>query len=189
MYKRTAVLLLFLIGLHSYAKAPAISALVLNARYVALGYETAEGFIGETEFQSFAPGKVEPDDRQALANIHEALRKWNRYVVTVMPQKAELLIAIRTGRRASGTGGVRIGTGGIDPTGRRTSPGIGPVFGAEAGPADDYLAVYQANEGREAARLWVRTQNNGLTGKNPPLFQSFKEAVDAAAKKVGSKKP
>ena len=183
-------LLLTVLAFQAYAKAPAISALVVQARYVALGYETAQGFVAETDFAAFSSASVQPDDRQALANIYEALRKWNRYVVTVFPQDADMLIAVRTGRRASAYGGVRIDAGRIDPGGtRRSGPSIGPVVGAEAGPADDYLAVYQANEGREAAQLWVRTQDDGLAGKNPPLFQSFKDEVESAAKRVKSKKP
>ena len=188
MRKSLSVILLFslLLVLQGYAKAPSIPALVLQARYVALGYETAEGFIAETDFRSFASTKVQPDDRQAIANIYDALSKWKRYTITINPAEADVLIAVRTGRVAAATGGIRVGTGGIDPTtGRRTSSSIGPVFGAEAGPADDYLAVYQADDGREAARLWVATQHDGLVGKNPPLFKNFKDEVEAAAKKSG----
>ena len=32
---------------------PKLSLQLLNANYVALGYETAAGFIGETDFESF----------------------------------------------------------------------------------------------------------------------------------------
>ena len=180
------LLFLFVVAAQSYAQAPKVPGLVLQAKYVALGYETAEGFIAETDFRSFASAKVQPDDRDAIANIYDALSKWKRYTITINPVEADMLIAVRTGRVASGMGGVRVGTGGIDPTtGRRTSAGIGPVFGVEVGPADDYLAVYQADNGREAVRLWVGTQHDGLTGKNPPLFKSFKDEVEAAAKKPG----
>ncbi len=188
MRKTFGLILLFsvLLVLQGYAKAPTLPALVLQARYVALGYETAEGFIAETDFRSFASTKVMPDDRQAIANIYDALSKWKRYTITIDPADADLLIAVRTGRVASGTGGIRVGTGGIDPTtGRKTSRSIGPVFGAEVGPPDDYLAVYQADDGREAVRLWVGTQHDGLVGKNPPLFKNFKDDVEAAAKKSG----
>ena len=183
-------LVLVIFAFQAYAKAPAIPAMVLQARYVALGYETANGFVSETEFVPFPQPGVEPSDRQVLSNIYDALSKWKRYVITIVPQQAELLIAVRTGRRAAATGGVRVQSGGIDPTaGGRRGIAIGPVIGAEAGPAEDYLAVYQADEGREAARLWVRTQENGLLGKNPPLFQSFRDAVESAAKQTKSKTP
>jgi len=183
-------LILALLALQSYAKAPVIPALLLHAQYVALGYETANGFVAETEFAPFPKPGVEPDDRQVLGNIYEALSKWKRYTITIVPAEADLLIAVRTGRTASVMGGVHVDSGRIDPTsGRRTGPGIGPVIGAEAGPDEDYLAVYQADKGREAARVWVRTEENGLLGKNPRLFQSFKDEVESAAKKAHSKTP
>jgi hypothetical protein len=184
----SAVLLVavLLLGLQGYAKDPSIPALVLQARYVALGYETAEGFIPESDFQSFATPKVEPEDRQALSNIYDALNKWKRYIVMINPSEADMLIAVRAGRRASAMGGITVGTGGTDPTtGRRQSTGIGPMIGAEVGPADDYLAVYQSDEGREAVRLWVGTRQDGLVGKSPALFKNFKDEVEAAAKKSG----
>ena len=182
--------ILALLALQSDAKAPAIPALVLHAQYVALGYETASGFVAETEFAPIPQPGVQPDDRQVLGNIHEALSRWKRYTVTIVPEEADLLIAVRTGRTASVGGGIHIDSGRIDPaSGRRTGPGIGPAIGAEAGPDEDYLAVYQADKGREAARLWVRTEENGLLGRNPRLFQTFKDEVDSAAKKAQSKTP
>src|SRR5690349_355489 len=100
------LLLSLLLVLQGYAKAPSIPALVLHAKYVALGYETAEGFIAETDFRSFASTKVLPDDRQAIVNIYDALNKWKRYTITIDPTWADMLIAVRSGRLASGTGGV-----------------------------------------------------------------------------------
>jgi hypothetical protein len=171
-----------------YAKDPPLSAQLLHARYVALGFETANGFLGEWETESFISAKILPQDRQALANLSDALKKWNRYAITIDPQQAELLIAVRSGRLASASGGVRVHTGSIDPTGRTTGgTAIGPVVGVEAGPPSDYLAVYQANDGAEGPRLWRKTEDDGLVGKNPTLFESFRTDVEAFAKK--SKKP
>jgi hypothetical protein len=190
MRKFSASLLLsvFLLALQGYAKDPVISSQLLHARYVALGFETANGFLGEWETESFVSAKILPEDRQALANVSDALKKWNRYIVTIEPRQAELLIVVRSGRLASAGGGIRIHTGSIDPTGTNTGgTSIGPVVGAEAGPASDYLAVYQAEDGREGPRLWRKTEGEGLIGRNPPLFESFKNDVEAAARK--SKKP
>lgn len=187
----SALLLLFVVlAIQSYAKAPGIPALAVQAKYVALGFETADGFIGESDLEAVTSSKVLPADRQALANVRDALAKWNRYVITIIPHQADILIAVRTGRRASAFGGVHVGSGPIDPTtGRRTGgPEIGPTIGAEVGPANDYLAVYQSDGGREAARLWVQSEEDGLEGKNPQLFQNFKNAVESAARKQ-SKKP
>ena len=192
MRKLSATLLLsvFLLALKGYAKDPALSLELLHAHYVALGFETANGFLGEWETESFISAKILPEDRQALANLSDALKSWNRYAITIHPEEAELLIAVRAGRLASANGGIHVETGSVDPTGRtRRMPGtaIGPVIGAEAGPPDDYLAIYQANDGKEGPRLWRKTEEDGLVGKNPALFESFKSEVEAAAKK--SKKP
>jgi len=189
MRRSSRVLLLSIVVLvvQGYAKN-AVSALLLQARYVALGYETANGFLGELETEAFNSTEVLPEDRQALAHLSEAIKKWNRYIVTIEPRQAEILIAVRSGRLASAGGGIRVHTGSIDPGG--TTPGgrgIGTVVGVEAGPRPDYLAVYQAEDGREGPRLWRKTEDGGLAGSNPPLFESFKNDVEAASKK--SKKP
>jgi len=192
MRRVSAALLLsiFVFAIQGNAKYPKLPALLLQARYVALGYETANGFLGEWETESFVSAKILLEDRQALANVSDALKKWNRYAITIDPREAELLIAVRSGRLASANGGIHVETGSIDPTGRTSrmpGVGIGPVFGAQAGPPSDYLAVYQANAGREGPRLWRKTEDEGLAGKNPPLVEDFKSDVEVAAKK--SKKP
>ena len=192
MRKFGAALLLsiFVLAIQGHAKEPKLSNLLLHARYVALGFETARGFLGEWETESFVSANILPEDRRALANLSDAINKWNRYAVTIDPRQAELLIAVRAGRLASANGGIHIEAGSIDPTtGSRHTPGvgIGPMVGAEAGPPSDYLAVYSADAGREGPRLWRKTENDGLVGQDPPLFESFKSDVEAAAKK--SKKP
>jgi hypothetical protein len=187
MLRVASVLLLAFVvpAFNAFAKAP-VPAELVHDQYVALGYETAQGFIPETDVASFVDAKILPQDRQALANVHDALDKWKRYIVTINPREAEMLIAVRAGRVASANGGVRIGTipGGI---GLPPSRGIGPVVGGEAGPANDYLAVYQNNNGREGARLWVKSEDGGLSGKDPELVQALKKDVEAQAKKQGSK--
>jgi len=180
----------FVFSIQGNAREPKLSALLLQARYVALGFETAGGFLGEWETHAFVSANILPEDRQALANLSGALRKWNRYAITIDPRQAELLIAVRAGRLASANGGIHVETGSIDPTGRtRRMPGvgIGPAIGAEAGPPSDYLAVYAAHEGEEGPRLWRKTEDDGLGGKDPPLLENFKSDVEAAAKQ--SKKP
>ena len=184
------LLSLLVLGLRGYAKDPVLSAQLLHARYVALGFETANGFLGEWETESFISAKILPEDRQALANVSDAVKKWNRYAITIDPKQAEILIAVRSGRVASANGGIRVHTGSIDPTGtttRSSGTTIGPVVGVEAGPPSDYLAVYQADDGREGPRLWRKTEEDGLVGRNPPLLESFKADVESSAKK--SKKP
>src|SRR6185369_838567 len=117
------------------------------------------GFIGETDFEAFRTGKVTAEDREALENVRSALQTWNRYAITLRPQDAELLIAIRSGRIASLQSGVQINTG------RNRSPGVGPTVGAEVGPDTDVMSVYEANNGREGPRLWRKLEDDGLKGQ------------------------
>ena len=175
---------LFVLILQGYAKDQVLSREVLIANYVALGYETAHGFISETDEEAFISANILPEDREALSNVHEALREWRRYIITIDPHAAELLIAVRSGRVASAGGGVRIGNIplGNPPVGPQGTS-VGPLFGGEAGPANDYLAVYQADAGHEGPNLWRRTEEDGLVGKNPPLLETFRKDVEALAKK------
>jgi hypothetical protein len=187
MRKFTSALLLsfFVLALQGYAKGPVLSAKLLQARYVALGFETAEGFLGEWETAAFTSAKIQPEDRRALSNMHDALADWKRYVVTIDPRQADMLIAIRSGRLASVNAGARVHSKPVIVEGPTYS--VGTIFGAEVGPPEDYFAVYQADNGREGARLWRETDKDGLVGNGPPLFRSFKDDVEAFAKKQGSK--
>jgi len=76
MRRVSAALLLsiFVFAIQGNAKDPKLPALLLQARYVALGYETANGFLGEWETESFVSAKILPEDRQALANVSDALK-------------------------------------------------------------------------------------------------------------------
>ena len=151
---------------------------LLHAQYVALGYETAGGFVSETEIVST---RILPEDREALENVRQALNEWKRYIITIDARHAEILIAVRSGRLASTRAGVTV----ISPTAGR-GIGIGPVIGAEAGPPNDYLAVYQANDGEEGPRLSRGDEKDGLASP-PSLVRSFRDDVEAAAKRRAKK--
>jgi hypothetical protein len=177
MRTSAAVLLLalFIFTLFTAAKPKdEIPDQLLHAQYVALGYETAGGFVSETEIAST---RILPEDREALENVRQALKDWKRYIITIEPRYAELLIAVRSGRVASAKAGVAV----IGSSGPRGGIGIGPVVGAEAGPANDYLAVYEANKGKEGARLWRGDEKDGLLSP-PSLVRNFRDDVEAAAK-------
>jgi hypothetical protein len=181
--RRSAVavlLAIFVLSLSLPAKSKTgIPEELLHAQYVALGYETAAGFVGETDI---AFTRVLPQDREALENVRLALKDWKRYIITIDPRHAELLIAVRAGRVASTTTGVVV----AGPSGPRSGIGIGPVVGAEAGPPSDYLAVYEADNGKEGARLWRGDEKDGLSSP-PSLVQSFRDDVEAAAKRKAKK--
>lgn len=155
---------------------------LVHARYLALGYDlgdrivAAEQVIGE-------PWRVTPDERAALAEIRSRLEGWGRYVVVDRAAQAELMLVVRSGRRAAagagiGTGGGIGGVGGRSP-GRAGGQGVQPGFGGELSSPDDLLAVYDTG-GAPSTPLWRAQSSGGLSGEIP-LFEAFQAAVERAA--------
>lgn len=148
-------------------KAP-LPALVVNARYV---YVT--GYNGsEYSTRSF------PDDRRAITDIQDGLKKWKKYIVVYKQEDADLILLVRKGRVA----GIRphVTIGGRIPEQER--PGLGTD--ADVGPAEDMLAVYDARSGAlDSAPLWRQLAPGGLNEPGLPLLERFKKDVDASAKK------
>jgi hypothetical protein len=147
-----------------------IPAELAHARYVALGYDFGGGFLSDSVITP-AQLLVLPQDRDALQRVRDEVQEWKRYVITVKPEEAELLIAVRTGRLALAGGGFEVGK----QNGNRVA---GPVYGAEASSPDDMLEVYEAHNGREGTLLWRNIQKDGLSG-SPPLFEQFRRDVDS----------
>lgn len=142
---------------------------IAQARYVCLGYDTGDRFLSDQASIS-APYDVYPEDRRALAAIRDELERWNRYVITTRPEQAELLIAVRTGRRVGATVGVGVGRGGLGP--------VGGLGGAQVSSGDDMLTVYEASHGRVGAQLWRVKRSGALAGTPPPAFEEFRADVE-----------
>jgi hypothetical protein len=149
---------------------------LLNARYVYV--EAEDGDINSL--------RLIPEDRRAIADVENALRTWNRYNLTIRRSEAEVLFVVRKERIASAKVGGTIG--------RRTVPGPTPGttdsqtseagrLGAEIGPNEDMLYVYLVNpNGSKSGPLWHEFLKDGLDRPEMPLFQKFKDQVEAASK-------
>jgi hypothetical protein len=182
MRRASLAVLLAAFLLPGEGEAGPISVLITRARYVALGYDTGENrFV--SELQAIGnPDLVLPADLAALQNLREQLEAWGQYVVTTKPQDAELLFAVRTGRRAAIGGGVRAGgVGGGLQSG-------GPVARAELSSADDMLSIYESSGGQMGALLWRQRQEAGR-GYPGQMFQELKQGVEAAPKKPAPAAP
>ncbi len=182
----TAVLLLFPALLAAQNKKKhTVPAAFESARYV---------YVEAVEGDAFSPGLLS-EDRSAIADVEDALRDWNRYVLTTRRSEADLLFVVRKGRVASerigatgsigsrspnqplpgqqGPGGLS-GQGGPGDSGR---PGL--ETGAEAGPPDDLLQVFLLSpDGRRGARVWERDLDGGLDAPAVPLISQLRRAVD-----------
>jgi hypothetical protein len=153
-------------------------ALLAEARYVALGYDHGAGFVSETDVRQ----DVLDEEREALQRIRSGLEQWDRYVVVVRPEQADLLIAIRKGRLVSLGGGIGVG----GPSSGRVGGGPvghGPMGGAQVSSPDDMIEVFE----RTGSLVWRGMKPNGLSGAGPPLWDSFRAEVAKAEKKT--KKP
>jgi len=176
----TPVVMLFLLAPTLFGGTNKVPARLTQARYVALAYDLGDVMLSEAE-AVWKPGRVLPEDREALNSVRDLIEKWGRYVITIRPAQAELLIAVRTGRRASAEAGVRIG-GRRQGTAPAGSGATGAAYGLEVSSTDDMLSVYEASGGGAGAPLWREQRPGGFSGPAPTLFDDFKADVEKSAK-------
>jgi hypothetical protein len=162
-------------------------ALLGRARYVALGYDLGDGFVSADRIAAVASSTLE-DERRAIEAIRRDLEKWGRYVVTDRPEQADILIMVRVGRRASlevGSGGGNRGGSWGDSRGESGGSRVvsNRTIGGQLSSPDDRVDVYEAASGRPGIRLWSGAEVGGMAGSPPRLYKSFREEVEAAAKK------
>jgi hypothetical protein len=160
-------------------KTSAPSAVFNNARYV---YVQAE------DGDITRPGLF-PEDRQAIGDVMDGLRKWNRYTLVISPDEADLIFVVRKGRLVAvqGTAGVSLGSsvprtsaGSRDPSSAQ-DPGSDIGARGEVGPPDDMLRVYLRNpDGKRGTLIWTGRQDDGLDTPNIPLLRQLRTAIDQA---------
>jgi hypothetical protein len=184
-FKRIAVVLLcgssLLVAQHK--KKPAVSAIFKNARYVYV--QAMDGDITNPH--------LFPEDRQAISDVEDALRAWQRYTFAINASQADLIIIVRKGRLAGlqGHGGISAGPhpmppmspGGQNPSQNPSQNQDADQIGAraEVGPDSDLLRVYGTNpEGKRIGPIWTGEQQDGLGGPDVPLLQQLRSAVENA---------
>jgi hypothetical protein len=186
MRVQSCVLLLTFVALPPAADAAPktkVPALLERARYVALGYDVGDGFVSADQISTVAAATL-PEERRAVEAIRSDLEKWGHYVVTTRPEQAEILIAVRIGRRASLEVGARRGGAGSNRDGGGGSrTGSSRTIGVQLSSNEDRVDVYEAVGGRPGIRLWSSAEDGGLTGSPPRLYKSFREEIEAAVKK------
>jgi hypothetical protein len=133
-------------------------------------------------------------------DVQNALKDWNRYLVTVKRREAEILVVVRKGRIASvngsiggNVGGGRSESGPHDELGSnqpKAEGGDEAGVGPEVKGRDDLFFVYLVSpDGSLTGPIWIRRQKDGLDTPDIPLFKQFKEFLDAASKVQTSKAP
>jgi hypothetical protein len=117
-----------------------------------------------------------PDDRQAVVNVQNAIKKWGRYALAYQARDADLILLVRKGHLAESLPGVRLGAG------SNTKPTAGPDVPTDIGDPRDMLALYDAANGIDSAPLWRDLMQDGLNPPRMSLVYELRDAVDEAAK-------
>lgn len=141
--------------------------LVVHARYVLVTTYAGDDLTNP---------HVMPDDRQAVVNVQNAIKKWGRYALAYQAKDADLILLVRKGRFAESLQGMQVGAG------SNTSPTIGADVTTDAGDPRDMLALYDASNGIDSAPLWRDLMKGGLNPPQMSLVGELRDAVDAAAK-------
>jgi hypothetical protein len=135
---------------------------IVVARYVAV-----------TTIEGSSITLANPDDRQAVADVENAIRKWKRYTVVIRPEDADIVIAVRRGNIASVSGGFII---------RANKPGV--TTGATAGSPDDTLQVFSGHtrDPLSGPSLWRYSSKDCLDSPDVPAVTKLRNAVESAEK-------
>jgi len=141
--------------------------LVLHARYVLV--TTNSGY-------DLTDPHMMPDDRRAVLDVQNAIKKWGRYALAYNERDADLILLVRKGRIVATQPGFRVDAG------SGTKPTIGADAPTDIGDPRDMLALYNATGGLNASPLWRGTAADGLNPPQMTLVGDLRTAVDKAAK-------
>jgi hypothetical protein len=156
-------------------------------------------YVEAVDGQQFDRG-LDPDEREAIADVQDALQAWKRYRLVTQREDADIVFVVRKGRMMERDGTGDIGSPSQSPTmggpggGPGSGPGSGPGFGggampAERGPvpaagpmvAEDMLEVCLVNANGKLTRpVWARSLGEGLNAPRMLLFTELRAEVDKA---------
>jgi hypothetical protein len=134
-----------------------------------------------------------PADRQAIVDVEDSLRDWNRYALATRREDAEVVLVVRKGRLASAQVHAGVSVGSRVPTGGNptSSPapgqvgtggdGVGAGAEGEVGPENDMLRAYLvSSDGKLTGPVWTRELQDGLDPPTVLLMQQLRAAVERA---------
>jgi len=153
-------------------------------------FETAHSIYVQAENGDLNNPGVSPADRQAIADVQDALHAWNRYELAVHVEKADLVFVVRKGQpgnrqdQDSVNSGQR-SPGAQNPGTSRSQGQAGQPDGlggsAQSGGEEDKLRVYTVGaNGKLVGPIWTREVQGGLDGSGGVIMQQLKLAVERA---------
>jgi hypothetical protein len=177
-------------------KKPAVDQRLLSAQYVCIVSASGDDLDPRTQ----------NGDRSAILRVEDAIKAWGRYHVVYNPDDADILLEVRTGRRAGVGMGGPIGTGPVPipgvpgPSGGGVRIGRPDVVGGGetdvSNVNEDMISIYDARVGldhmKSTSVLWRGAMAHGLgSGANEhvPLVDELKKEVEAATATPAKSKP
>src|ERR1039457_295470 len=158
------LLLFWLVGFAVAGGYNPLPKLVVHAKYVLVTTYTGDDLTNP---------HMMPDDRQAVLDVQDAIKKWGRYALAYRAKDADLILLVRKGHIAEALPGMRVGLGST------TKPSVGAEVPTDVGDSRDMLALYDAANGIDSAPLWRDSEKDGLTPPQMSLVQDLRKAVDA----------
>lgn len=131
-------------------------------------------------------------DHEAILQVQEAFREWNRYTLAPSRDKADLVIVVRKGHAVGDQDHLGLGPhpalpqpGPLQPGQERTMQAHPTDQNASVGTGGDDIAmqdllrVYTLNEkGKLKGPVWAREMDGGLNGPTVRLVMELKAAVE-----------
>jgi len=161
------------------SKKPEPLAILASAKFVFV-----EAFDGPDSPGSVRDPRVTPEDREAVANVQNAVQKWGYYILTMRRSEADLVVFVRKGRGENAYTGGPAGNG-IPPSGQASPMQMseaGLVAAADVGANVDMFCVYSLNpQGKLSGPFWQKSLKDGLSAPKMVLFKDFKNDVISRA--------
>ena len=154
-------------------------------------FQTAHSVYVEcTDGEINRPG-LRAADHEAILQVQEAVREWNRYQLAPSRDKADLVIVVRKGHAVGDQDHLGLGLHPVAPQPLAPRPGernvdthptdqTGSVGnGGDDIAAQDLLRVYTVKEkGKLKGPIWSREMDGGLNGPTVQLMMELKAAVE-----------
>ncbi len=169
---RCLVAFVFLLSAFAFSqhksKPPSVPEVFKDAHYV---YVEATG-----------GGPADPplvqEDLQAIADVQEALRHWNRYTLTKRREQADFVIVVSK-IRPTGADAIPVMNSDSSPLGNPI-PGMPPGTRGVHTPDDLFSVCLLRPDGTLSDPIWLDGLAGGLDTPQLRLFTRFKDAVERA---------